>query len=337
MSPTRPPPEEAAMHVEQADVELEVLVARIERDELEHRPDGPCPSGWGRERQQRLIDTILRDWWVPAVVVAAPRPGSSEVVLDGCHRLDAITRFFHDELTCSTGDAPADREVAALDGLRFGDLPASVRRRVRRFRLTVVTVCGVEPAELAELFERLDHPTRPAPAIPSPRRTSDRPAPPVPAPRGVHRAPVSSEPIYDELSAWFAERSELDGPRPPAWTSPADAGDAAAQLATGTGDEDVTDAGLPQREPLARLVPGSVDAADRPTPARDPAAGDPDDRGERLARHRHGVLEGRREQGGPLLDPPPLPAPIFGSPTTTGASSATRPPLEDVSDDDPIS
>ncbi len=311
MSPTRSPLEEAAMHVEQAAVELELLVARIERDELDHRPQGPSPSGWDRERQQRLIDTILRDWWVPAVVVAAPRPGSSEVVLDGFHRLDAITRFFHDELTCSSGgDAPADRDVASLDGLRFSELPAAVRRRVRRFRLTVVTMCGVESAELAELFERLEHPTRPALPVPSPRRTSDRPDPPAPAPRGVHRAPISSEPIYDELSAWFAERSDLDAPSPPAWTSPADAGDAAAQEATLTGDEDITDAGLPQREPLARLVPGSVDGADVQTPAR-PAADDPDGRGERLARYRRGVLEGRREQGGPGVDHPPLPAPIF--------------------------
>ena len=282
------------MDVARDDLELELLVARMDRRELDLRPDRPGDGRWDRSRQQRFIDTILRGWCVPAVHIGGAGPAEPEVVLDGGQRLHAIAQFLRDELT-------------GPDGLRFSDLPVEVRRRVRRFRLPVVTLSDYHAAELAELLDRLHEPSRVS-------------APPERAP-GTHRAPGSSEPIYDQVSAWFAdlsgsgELSALDdaawdpewGPR---WSSPADAGHSAARAAVEPADAGVTDAGLPQRDPLAQLVPGAIDAPGRPASGPGaPARPAPADLGDRLASYQDGLAEGRADRPGET--PEPVPHPIF--------------------------
>ncbi|GAA4876772.1 DUF262 domain-containing protein [Actinomycetospora straminea] len=287
------------MHVERAELELETLIARLDRRELDPPADPPS-GGWDRARQQRFVDTVLRQWCVPEIHVADG--GDRDVVLDGGQRLLALALFFHDELPCAGEQAPRRDEVARLDGLCFSDLPGDVRRRVRRFRIPVVLLSDYEPAELRELLDRL-HPTdEPAVPVPSPRAPEP---PPDTRPSGSHRAPASPEPIYDQVSAWFADLSEYrdvsswraDGA--PGWTSPADEGRAAAevvaQVADGP-DPDVlagtTPAGLPRREPRALLVPGAVP----PPPAAPSTFGESRGTaaavGERLASYRDGVAEG---------------------------------------------
>ncbi|MHC1559936.1 DUF262 domain-containing protein [Actinomycetospora sp. C-140] len=281
------------MYVERTELELELLVARIDRRELDHRPDRPPFRSWGRAHQQRLIDSILRNWSVPAVHVAGAPPGAPEVVLDGHERLITIARFFHDDLACDGGTTPTHGEVARLHGLRFSDLPEEVRCRVRRFRLPVVTVFDYEAGELTELLARIHQPIRSRPWIPTPR-IGDAP-PGGPRTEGVHRASGSLEPIYDQVSAWFADLSEF-GREPTRWTSPADPGDAAARAAVDPQGLDTTDAGLPQREPRAHLVPGAIDP---PTVAIDrDALPDARDVAERLTTYRDGVLDARWERDG---------------------------------------
>ena len=188
---------EVPMDVARDDLELELLVARMDRRELDLRPDQPGTADGTATRQQRFIDTILRGWCVPAVHIGGAGPAEPEVVLDGGERLHAIAQFLRDELT-------------GPEGLRFSDLPVEVRRRVRRFRLTVVTLSDYDAAELAELLDRLHEPSR----VSAPTERA----------HGTHRAPGSSEPIYDQVSAWFADLSgsgELsaldDAPWDPEW------------------------------------------------------------------------------------------------------------------------
>jgi hypothetical protein len=142
-------------------------------------------------------------------------------------------------------------------------------------------------------------------AVPAPRASE----PPRPAPRtsGKHREPFSSEPIFEQLSAWFADLSafrELSGggSGPVEWSSPADSGQAAAHAAARLDDAGVTSAGLPQREPQAQLVPGAVARSPDTLATFDGAPGLPattHDMGERLANYRDGVAEGRKR-------PPPV-------------------------------
>lgn len=320
------------MHVERTEVELEVLVARIDRDELHvlsYDSRGRRRDEWDEARQQRLIDTILRNWSIPSVHVDGGGPAGQEAVLDGCQRLRTIARFFHDELACSAAIPPADGTLAQLDRLRFSDLPADVRRRVRRYRLSVVTLTDHEPVELDELLDRLRAPGRadshPVAVVTHHRRPPQhlpvdyrwlfaaRPPPTLPTPRdgdtpgrapratGTHRVHISPEPIYDQVSSWFADLSEFqelssgDSPSPPQWSSPADVGNAAARAAVHPEGISVTAAGLPQREPQAQLVPGAIDPPADVTPG-DGRMTNPDEVSERLASHQHGVAEGRQDR-----------------------------------------
>ncbi|WP_328301791.1 DUF262 domain-containing protein [Actinomycetospora sp. NBC_00405] len=285
------------MDVARDDLELELLVARMDRRELDLRSDRSADEEWDRPRQQRLIDTILRGWCVPPVHLGDAGPAEPEVVLDGGQRLHTIAQFLRDELACP-------------DGLRFSELPVEVRRRVRRFRLPVVTLSGYHAAELAELFDRLHEPSRAVvPAVPAP---STEPAP------GTHRAPGSSEPIFDQVSAWFADLSDFWGLSTfddrswlSSWSSPADAGHDAARAAVDPPDAGVTDAGLPQREPLAQLAPGAVGTPGASDPRSDAPSGPaPEDVGDRLASYWDGVAEGRGDRRGDAV-PEPIRHSIF--------------------------
>jgi signal transduction histidine kinase len=117
-------------------------------------------------------------------------------------------------------------------------------------------------------------------------------------------------PIFDSLeSDWFrrsgksmaanrlspnqpAAAAAAPVPAPQAWTSPADEGWRAAQVAAAPAAGETTSAGLPKRVPRANLVPGSVgggeDVAASSAPARTA-----DDVRARLSSFQRGVREGR--------------------------------------------
>ncbi|PVZ11988.1 DUF262 domain-containing protein [Actinomycetospora cinnamomea] len=309
------------MHLQHSLVELEVLLARIDRGEL----DAGWGSGtWDRQRQQLLVDTVLRGWPIPPVVVADG--DERDVLVDGRERLLALWRFVRDELPVERAAAVGAEQLDELDGLSYSELPERVRRGVRRYGVPVVHVGHHSDGEVLELLSRWDPPTLPmvpsafAPARAAPGRPvlAEPPAvpPPVPPPAvpeqpaaaeqpvspgrpgGAHRR-YSGEPIFDELSAWF-----LDAPSPgkagahaPAWSSPADPGHEAARSALRTPTTRVTPAGLPMREPAAHLAPGAIHAA--PPPPRRPRSHDARLVGEHLTRFREGASAAREDLGPP--------------------------------------
>jgi hypothetical protein len=144
-------------------------------------------------------------------------------------------------------------------------------------------------------------------------RASMPPAPPVP-PAPPERFPVrpvqpqrpaalddtADIPLFREVnSAWFRGEDEPgEGPARPSrpsvtggWQTAADDGWSAASAAS-TYDEPVsgTGAGLPRRQPMARLVPGGV-TDPQPTPVRNPRKAD-EVRGMLSSYHR-GLQRGR--------------------------------------------
>jgi hypothetical protein len=85
-------------------------------------------------------------------------------------------------------------------------------------------------------------------------------------------------PIFESVESDWFRRSRRGGdtavvPTRPTetWSSPADAGWQAAEVASAPVSDGLTAAGLPQRVPKANLVPGRIglaDAATQPAPAR---------------------------------------------------------------------
>jgi hypothetical protein len=142
------------MKLHRTDVELETIVRRITDDELDLQPEFQRGEIWDVKRRKRLIDTILREWYVPAIHIVQEE--GRESVLDGQQRLATIRDFFSDELTVDGGTEPASTEIASYHGMKFSNLPEGKKRALRRFPLPVVYLRDYKPGEPNELFFRLN-------------------------------------------------------------------------------------------------------------------------------------------------------------------------------------
>jgi hypothetical protein len=111
-------------------------------------------------------------------------------------------------------------------------------------------------------------------------------------------------PIFESVeSDWFRRgRHAVAGPgqeeeKAATWTSPADDGWRAAEVASAPSSSGITSAGLPKRVPKANLVPGTAGSepasAAAPAPARSAAA-----TRERFANFQRGIKEGRAARRG---------------------------------------
>lgn len=143
------------MKLEKSDLQLETIVSRIEAGELDLQPDFQRGEIWDKKRRQRLIDTILREWYVPAIHIVVDSAGD-EVVLDGQQRLAAIRDFFRGNVVIDGTIEPYDESVAKLNNMKYSDLPSAVRKSVNRFVLPIITLSEYGPQEPNELFFRLN-------------------------------------------------------------------------------------------------------------------------------------------------------------------------------------
>lgn len=142
------------MKLRKSDLQLETIVSRITKNELDLQPDFQRGEIWNLKRRQRLIDTSLRVWYVPAVHIVIESDGR-EVVLDGQQRLAAIRDFMTNDLRVDGKIDPLNPNIQALDGKRFSELPDNVQCAVNRFELQLITLTDYEPQDPNELFFRL--------------------------------------------------------------------------------------------------------------------------------------------------------------------------------------
>ncbi len=142
------------MKLERTEPDLETLVGRIRRGDLDLQPEFQRGEIWDKKRQQRLIDTILRRWYVPAVHVVATDNGQE--VLDGQQRLAAVRDFFDNKIRVDGDADPANDDIRLLNGLTYERLPDAVKRAVQGFVIPVIILTDYEPDEPNELFFRLN-------------------------------------------------------------------------------------------------------------------------------------------------------------------------------------
>lgn len=138
-----------------SDPDIETLVGRINKHELDLQPDFQRGEIWALGKRQRLIDSVLRDWHVPPIHVIL-NEDQTVSVLDGQQRLAAIRDFVANEIPVDGSLPPHDQYIANLDGMRFDGLPFDVKRRFLRFPIRLFTIVDYRPAEPGELFYRLN-------------------------------------------------------------------------------------------------------------------------------------------------------------------------------------
>ena len=348
------------MRVHRVELPLEVVVARIERDELDLTPRPPT-ARWSQRHQQRLLDTLMRGWDLPSVYIAGDEAHGTEFVVDGHERLAAIVGFLHDELPFSGRLSPPRPELQRLDNLRFSQFPDSAKRQVRRFALTVVALTDYEPDEPGELIARLGAgngqwvPGSTESRVPEPRRpawaslrphshaaaTQSQPAlysgevsSPPQEPAGTHRAPLGDEPIYDQVSAWFLDLPESRDPlgasssrEAAPWVSPADAGQAAAfasaeppRTPTKTSARPAFPADTPASTSYQERLTSSTTS---PEDAHEPKRS-PETVAEQLSRYHDGISDAHRDRLDSAHDPSHRSG-IHDSPEHAGTSTDAPP------------
>ncbi|TPG03924.1 DUF262 domain-containing protein [Curtobacterium flaccumfaciens] len=142
------------MKLRRTDPDIETLVGRIKRGDLDLQPSFQRGEIWDKKRQQRLIDSVLRDWYVPAVHVV--KADGRQEVLDGQQRLAALRDFVENQFRIDGNIQPENHFIKSLDGLYFRELPASEQRLVLGYVVPVVELTDYEPEEPNELFFRLN-------------------------------------------------------------------------------------------------------------------------------------------------------------------------------------
>lgn len=141
-----------------SDPDVETIVRRIADGSLDLQPEFQRGAVWSKPKQRLLIDSILREWYVPPVHVVRTND-DSQVVLDGQQRLNAIYEFVQRRFTVDGSAEPASDDVKPLDGLYYDQLPPQARRRFDRFTVRQFEVVDYSAEEPFELFYRLNQPT----------------------------------------------------------------------------------------------------------------------------------------------------------------------------------
>lgn len=134
---------------------IKSVYTEIKDGDLDLRPNFQRGEVWTLNKKRLLIDSILREWYVPPIHTVALGVGKSEV-LDGQQRLTAIKDFLDNQFAVDGNIEPKDEEIVALHGKKFKDLPIDVQKKIERFGITIYEITEYNQGEPSELFYRLN-------------------------------------------------------------------------------------------------------------------------------------------------------------------------------------
>ena len=142
-----------------SNLQIENIITRINNKDMNLQPNFQRGEVWSKNKQQKLIDSILREWTIPPIHVICSNDGIDEV-LDGQQRLVAIRDFVEGKFSINGNIDPFNQSIKELHGLTYDKLPAEVRRRFLRYHISFITLKDFAPSEPAELFDRLNQPMK---------------------------------------------------------------------------------------------------------------------------------------------------------------------------------
>lgn len=146
------------MQFKTSDPDISTIVNRIEDGTYDLQPEFQRGEVWSRNKKQRLIDSILRDWHIPPIHMVEKEDKTFDV-LDGQQRLTAIRDFVKSRFSIDGHIEPLDRTISELHDLTYEQLPPPMKRRFDQFPIRVFALTNYTPDEPHELFFRLNQPT----------------------------------------------------------------------------------------------------------------------------------------------------------------------------------
>jgi hypothetical protein len=125
------------------------------QERINPRPQFQRGEVWSEGRKQLLIDSILRNYDLPKIYLSQNKMALQfdYDVADGQQRLRAVWQYFEDRFPL--GEKLRDIDDCNLSGIKFSGLPATFKKRLREFKLTIALVHEASQDELRTLFARL--------------------------------------------------------------------------------------------------------------------------------------------------------------------------------------
>lgn len=114
-------------------------------EEFVVRPPYQRKSVWGTGKQQALLDSLFRRYYIPRLVLRDVRLSETRVVgevVDGQQRITTVQRFFADELKLPLSLNDFHK---GLGGVKYSELPPEIRRFVvRSLKLDVDIIKNID-------------------------------------------------------------------------------------------------------------------------------------------------------------------------------------------------
>lgn len=145
------------MQFKKSDPDIETILSRIVRGDVVFESGYSKKNRWSEVKKQQLIDTIIRDWYVPPIYLVAEKNTGRLEVLDGRERLGAIKEFVEGWVRVEGFTDPWDRKINAYHECTFNELPEEVQRCFLRFSIGFLIIDDYSHGESGELFKRLSH------------------------------------------------------------------------------------------------------------------------------------------------------------------------------------
>lgn len=128
--------------ISQTDVRLEEFHRFA--DEFVVRPPYQRKSVWSKKRQQELLDSIFRGYYVPRIVLREVRLSETNTireVIDGQQRIDTAQSFLSNKVPLPKSLGDVDSRLA---GAYYDDLPSEIKRFVDRLVYSADVVIDID-------------------------------------------------------------------------------------------------------------------------------------------------------------------------------------------------
>ncbi len=146
------------MRFHPSEPDISTIYNRIKDDDIDLQPDFQRGDVWPLQKRQKLVDTILRGWIVPPILLLSSDGGGRSLVLDGQQRLAAIRDFKEDHFPIDGTIQPRNIGVECFDGCTYSSLPREAQKSFDKHTLRIFEVTDYKPEEPAEIFFRLNQP-----------------------------------------------------------------------------------------------------------------------------------------------------------------------------------
>lgn len=144
------------MRIEPSDQDIANIINRIENHLYDLKPDFQRDIVWNKEKQQKLIDSIMRGWHIPPIHLVEIKEKNYYEVLDGKQRLFSIFNFFNDEFPFKGNFLPDVGDLKDIDRKKYSQFPEHWKRKFLFTKIRILEVSDVESNEATELFLRLN-------------------------------------------------------------------------------------------------------------------------------------------------------------------------------------